>query len=295
MHQPLSAECLNGLLRVPQIRATHCPAPAKVRDAVGAPVFLHHMAGTAGKANWEKERSKIGSAIMFALGSSPHVSRRPTVMKSAESNICIIFSVLKWNLDASNNTILSFRELNRITQRFEQKRYVFNVLLLFKGLVIERIGRKPLLIFGFTAMAVFFSLLTIFLNFQVGIWSDPPCGNTCVSRNEDTSPSSFIKDRVYWMPYLSYICILAVIASFCSGPGKSPHRSPFFLYFPWFSCCLIIRISVKAHTHTHTERRYRMCIHLTPCESLSVAVLPGDWFWVSRWGCSCQHTYISLQ
>uniref|UniRef100_A0A3B4ARX2 Major facilitator superfamily (MFS) profile domain-containing protein n=1 Tax=Periophthalmus magnuspinnatus TaxID=409849 RepID=A0A3B4ARX2_9GOBI len=63
------------------------------------------------------------------------------------------------------------------------------------GLVIERIGRKPLLIFGFSAMAVFFSLLTVFLNFQ----------------------NSFP-----WMPYLSYICILAVIASFCSGPGGIP-------------------------------------------------------------------------
>ncbi|KAM8915656.1 solute carrier family 2, facilitated glucose transporter member 9 isoform 2-T7 [Spinachia spinachia] len=63
------------------------------------------------------------------------------------------------------------------------------------GLVIERIGRKPLLIFGFSAMAVFFSLLTVFLNFQ---------------------------DSVSWMPYLSFICILAVIASFCSGPGGIP-------------------------------------------------------------------------
>uniref|UniRef100_A0AAV2M5C9 Major facilitator superfamily (MFS) profile domain-containing protein n=1 Tax=Knipowitschia caucasica TaxID=637954 RepID=A0AAV2M5C9_KNICA len=63
------------------------------------------------------------------------------------------------------------------------------------GLVIERIGRKPLLIFGFSAMAVFFSLLTVFLSFQ---------------------------DSVTWMPYLSYICILAVIASFCSGPGGVP-------------------------------------------------------------------------
>ncbi|XP_078139792.1 solute carrier family 2, facilitated glucose transporter member 9 [Centroberyx gerrardi] len=63
------------------------------------------------------------------------------------------------------------------------------------GLVIERIGRRPLLIFGFSAMAVCFGLLTVFLNFQ---------------------------DRVSWMPYLSYICILAVIASFCSGPGGIP-------------------------------------------------------------------------
>ncbi|XP_037347152.1 solute carrier family 2, facilitated glucose transporter member 9 isoform X2 [Pungitius pungitius] len=66
---------------------------------------------------------------------------------------------------------------------------------IISGLVIERIGRKPLLIFGFAAMAVFFSLLTVFLNFQ---------------------------DSVSWMPYLSYICILAVIASFCSGPGGIP-------------------------------------------------------------------------
>lgn len=66
---------------------------------------------------------------------------------------------------------------------------------IISGLVIERIGRKPLLIFGFSAMALFFSLLTVFLNFQ---------------------------DRVPWMPYLSYICILAVIASFCSGPGGIP-------------------------------------------------------------------------
>lgn len=63
------------------------------------------------------------------------------------------------------------------------------------GLVIERIGRKPLLIFGFSAMAVFFSLLTVFLNFQ---------------------------NTMSWMPYFSYICILAVIASFCSGPGGIP-------------------------------------------------------------------------
>ncbi|XP_076012663.1 solute carrier family 2, facilitated glucose transporter member 9 isoform X2 [Genypterus blacodes] len=63
------------------------------------------------------------------------------------------------------------------------------------GLVIERIGRKRLLIFGFISMAVCFSLLTVFLNFQ---------------------------DRTSWMPFLSYACLLAVIASFCSGPGGIP-------------------------------------------------------------------------
>ncbi|XP_061583822.1 solute carrier family 2, facilitated glucose transporter member 9 [Cololabis saira] len=66
---------------------------------------------------------------------------------------------------------------------------------IISGLVIERIGRKPLLIFGFSSMAVFFSLLTVFLYFQ---------------------------EKVPWMPYLSYICILAVIAAFCSGPGGIP-------------------------------------------------------------------------
>lgn len=50
---------------------------------------------------------------------------------------------------------------------------VIYVVFLFnpKGLVIEKIGRRPLLIFGFTAMAAFFSLLTIFLNFQVSLSS----------------------------------------------------------------------------------------------------------------------------
>ncbi|KAG7493307.1 solute carrier family 2, facilitated glucose transporter member 9 isoform X1 [Solea senegalensis] len=66
---------------------------------------------------------------------------------------------------------------------------------IISGLVIERLGRKLLLIFGFSAMAVFFSLLTVFLTFQ---------------------------DSASWMPYLSYVCILIVIASFCSGPGGIP-------------------------------------------------------------------------
>ncbi|XP_034388543.1 solute carrier family 2, facilitated glucose transporter member 9 isoform X2 [Cyclopterus lumpus] len=66
---------------------------------------------------------------------------------------------------------------------------------IISGLVIERIGRKPLLIFGFSSMAVFYSLLTVFLKFQ---------------------------DSQSWMHYLSYACILAVIASFCSGPGGVP-------------------------------------------------------------------------
>uniref|UniRef100_A0AAQ5XPR6 Solute carrier family 2, facilitated glucose transporter member 5 n=1 Tax=Amphiprion ocellaris TaxID=80972 RepID=A0AAQ5XPR6_AMPOC len=34
--------------------------------------------------------------------------------------------------------------------------------------------------------------------------------------------AAITSDSVSWMPYLSYICILAVIASFCSGPGGIP-------------------------------------------------------------------------
>uniref|UniRef100_W5MUT4 Solute carrier family 2, facilitated glucose transporter member 5 n=1 Tax=Lepisosteus oculatus TaxID=7918 RepID=W5MUT4_LEPOC len=59
------------------------------------------------------------------------------------------------------------------------------------GLVIERVGRRQLLIAGFGAMTVCYGVLTIFLNFQ---------------------------STVSWMPYLSFTSILAVIASFCIGP-----------------------------------------------------------------------------
>ncbi|XP_004847345.1 solute carrier family 2, facilitated glucose transporter member 9 isoform X3 [Heterocephalus glaber] len=62
----------------------------------------------------------------------------------------------------------------------------------FSGLVIERLGRRPLLIGGFVLMTIFFGILTITLTLQ---------------------------DRAPWVPYLSIVCILAIIASFCSGPA----------------------------------------------------------------------------
>uniref|UniRef100_A0A8D2B9W9 Solute carrier family 2 member 9 n=1 Tax=Sciurus vulgaris TaxID=55149 RepID=A0A8D2B9W9_SCIVU len=65
----------------------------------------------------------------------------------------------------------------------------------FSGLVIERLGRRPLLIGGFGLMALFFGALTITLVLQ---------------------------DHAPWIPYLSITCILAAIASFCSGPGGIP-------------------------------------------------------------------------
>ncbi|XP_055988937.1 solute carrier family 2, facilitated glucose transporter member 9 [Sorex fumeus] len=66
---------------------------------------------------------------------------------------------------------------------------------IFSGLVIERLGRRPLLIGGFGLMTLFFGTLTVTLTLQ---------------------------DRAPWVPYLSIVCILAIIASFCSGPGGIP-------------------------------------------------------------------------
>ncbi|XP_062874612.1 solute carrier family 2, facilitated glucose transporter member 9 isoform X2 [Trichomycterus rosablanca] len=73
--------------------------------------------------------------------------------------------------------------------------FIETLAAIISGLVIEKVGRKPLLIFGFAAMAVCYSLLTVFLHLQ---------------------------DRYSWMPYLSFVSILALIASFCSGPGGIP-------------------------------------------------------------------------
>uniref|UniRef100_A0A8C3YMZ5 Solute carrier family 2 member 9 n=1 Tax=Catagonus wagneri TaxID=51154 RepID=A0A8C3YMZ5_9CETA len=66
---------------------------------------------------------------------------------------------------------------------------------IFSGLVIERLGRRPLLIGGFGLMTLFFGILTATLTLQ---------------------------DCAHWVPYLSIACILAIIAAFCSGPGGIP-------------------------------------------------------------------------
>ncbi|XP_071982179.1 solute carrier family 2, facilitated glucose transporter member 9 [Engystomops pustulosus] len=63
------------------------------------------------------------------------------------------------------------------------------------GMTIEKLGRRVLLIGGFTLMTVFFGILTVSLTFQ---------------------------DRAPWVPYISIVCILGVIASFCIGPGGIP-------------------------------------------------------------------------
>ncbi|XP_013929358.1 PREDICTED: solute carrier family 2, facilitated glucose transporter member 9-like [Thamnophis sirtalis] len=66
---------------------------------------------------------------------------------------------------------------------------------LFSGLVIERVGRRPLLIGGFGLMVFFFVILTL-----------------CMS----------LQEQAVWLRYLSIFCILAIIASFCIGPGGIP-------------------------------------------------------------------------
>ncbi|XP_075050763.1 solute carrier family 2, facilitated glucose transporter member 9 isoform X1 [Mixophyes fleayi] len=63
------------------------------------------------------------------------------------------------------------------------------------GMTVEKLGRRILLIGGFGLMALFFGILTLLLTFQ---------------------------DQASWLPYLSIVCILAVIAAFCIGPGGIP-------------------------------------------------------------------------
>ncbi|XP_073466224.1 solute carrier family 2, facilitated glucose transporter member 9 isoform X1 [Aquarana catesbeiana] len=63
------------------------------------------------------------------------------------------------------------------------------------GITIEKLGRRVLLIGGFGLMTLFFGILTVSLTFQ---------------------------DRASWVPYISIVCILGVIASFCIGPGGIP-------------------------------------------------------------------------
>ncbi|XP_062991743.1 solute carrier family 2, facilitated glucose transporter member 9 isoform X2 [Elgaria multicarinata webbii] len=65
----------------------------------------------------------------------------------------------------------------------------------FSGLVIERVGRRPLLIGGFSLMVLFFVILTVCMTLQT---------------------------QAMWLRYLSIVCILAIIASFCIGPGGIP-------------------------------------------------------------------------
>ncbi|KAM4629830.1 solute carrier family 2, facilitated glucose transporter member 9-like [Polymixia lowei] len=60
------------------------------------------------------------------------------------------------------------------------------------GFLVERVGRRPLLIFGFSGMAVCYCALTVFLNIQ---------------------------DKASWIPYLSFVSILAAIACFAVGPA----------------------------------------------------------------------------
>uniref|UniRef100_A0A8C5LRH1 Solute carrier family 2, facilitated glucose transporter member 5 n=1 Tax=Leptobrachium leishanense TaxID=445787 RepID=A0A8C5LRH1_9ANUR len=63
------------------------------------------------------------------------------------------------------------------------------------GVTIEKLGRRMLLIGGFGLMTVFFAILTASLVFQ---------------------------HEAPWVPYISIVCILGVIASFCIGPGGIP-------------------------------------------------------------------------
>ncbi|XP_068799487.1 solute carrier family 2, facilitated glucose transporter member 9 isoform X6 [Struthio camelus] len=95
------------------------------------------------------------------------------------------------------NSIFSEAGINRDTIPYVtlSTGAVETVASVFSGLVIERLGRRPLLIGGFGLMVVFFAVLTVSLTLQ---------------------------NNVHWLPYLSIFCILAIIASFCIGPGGIP-------------------------------------------------------------------------
>ncbi|XP_076007351.1 solute carrier family 2, facilitated glucose transporter member 9-like [Genypterus blacodes] len=61
------------------------------------------------------------------------------------------------------------------------------------NVLVERVGRRILIIVGLAGMAVCYGLLTVFLS---------------------------IEHMVSWMPYLSFACILAVFAFVCLGPAS---------------------------------------------------------------------------
>ena len=109
-------------------------------------------------------------------------------LEGVETGECVFYLLpLQKNIDKPCNGGVLFRKgtlyLSRMCRL--KKRHTFKQTVLhdiqpttysysglffyIQGLVIERIGRRPLLIFGFSAMAVCFSLLTVFLNFQVSL------------------------------------------------------------------------------------------------------------------------------
>jgi len=67
--------------------------------------------------------------------------------------------------------------------------------------IIERVGRKKLLVYGFGAMVFWCLVLTIILNLLIGLTAD---GST------------------HWLSYLSIICVIGYIVGFAVGPGPIP-------------------------------------------------------------------------
>uniref|UniRef100_A0A8C4QEN8 Uncharacterized protein n=1 Tax=Eptatretus burgeri TaxID=7764 RepID=A0A8C4QEN8_EPTBU len=105
--------------------------------------------------------------------------------------------------------------------------------LLMSTLLIERLGRKPLLIGGYSMIALSCVIITISLSLQ---------------------------EHVYWMPFLSASCVFACILSFGIGPDHDvihEHHSP------WRLMSDLVR--QPAYHHCKQERaqsRYLMQSHL---------------------------------
>uniref|UniRef100_A0A8C5BMM0 Major facilitator superfamily (MFS) profile domain-containing protein n=1 Tax=Gadus morhua TaxID=8049 RepID=A0A8C5BMM0_GADMO len=109
------------------------------------------------------------------------------------------------------------------------------------GLVIERIGRRPLLIFGFSTMAVCFGFLTVFLNLQ---------------------------DRVSWFPYLSYVCILAVISPWLGFNEQMPMHIGMLcmgalVLGGWLTLAFKVNVSLSPHMYVTTHVCHHTCMSHT--------------------------------
>uniref|UniRef100_A0A670KHR6 Major facilitator superfamily (MFS) profile domain-containing protein n=1 Tax=Podarcis muralis TaxID=64176 RepID=A0A670KHR6_PODMU len=96
------------------------------------------------------------------------------------------------------------------------------------GLLIESMGRRVLILGGYSLMTLWCIVLTFSLTYQVG-WERQHAALA------SAKPSHVLSlPQVYsWAPYLSMACIFAFILSFGLGPGTSSqgscHNCPFVL------------------------------------------------------------------
>lgn len=84
-------------------------------------------------------------------------------------------------------------------------------------MVIERVGRRVLLIGGYCLMTCWGSIFTVALCLQVAGGDE---GGGGVPADPHLTPSPLLQSSFPWMPYLAMSCIFAFILSFGIGPGE---------------------------------------------------------------------------